>query len=240
MPFSPPIYIFNFRSFDPATLSLTGWWRGSFASSPWAGTASAGGSGARDLTEATNPPAVGTAQNGYDPADYDGTNDLIGSASELSVFVNDTTGSCWVLFRADTAAVSAGATVRVEDPGIISQDGGGVVWAITYSTSGVCALIYDVVYQEIVIAAATGSYHLAQMKWDGTDLFFRLNSGSWQSIACTGLLTGNTGALVTGKNYGASHFDGRILDMGITDIVLTDTEFDNVKLYINSRYGLSL
>lgn len=232
-----PLYT---AGFDPATLAMKGWWRGSYSASPWVGTASAGTSSAENLTEATNPPSAGTAQNGFNPANYDGTNDEISSAQELSVFVNDAAGSCWALFKADTAVASAGAGVRVEDPGIICQNGAGVVWGITFSTSGVCAFIFDTVYQEIVIAAATATYHLAQMKWNGTNLLFRLNSGTWQTLACTGLTPGNTGTLVTGRNYGVAFFDGQVLDTGITDIVLTDTEFDNVKSYVNTRYALSL
>jgi hypothetical protein len=46
-------------SFNPATLSLTGWWSaGNYVSGTYTGSASAGTSGGRNLTEATVPPAV--------------------------------------------------------------------------------------------------------------------------------------------------------------------------------------
>jgi hypothetical protein len=46
-------------SFNPATLSLTGWWSaGNYVSGTYTGSASAGASGGRNLTEATVPPAV--------------------------------------------------------------------------------------------------------------------------------------------------------------------------------------
>jgi hypothetical protein len=46
-------------NFDPTTLALTGYWRaGGYVSGTWTGVASAGTSGGRNLTEATNPPAV--------------------------------------------------------------------------------------------------------------------------------------------------------------------------------------
>lgn len=52
-------------SFDPATLNLSGWWRaGGYSSAGTAtftGRASAGASGGRDLTEATNKPAASTS-----------------------------------------------------------------------------------------------------------------------------------------------------------------------------------
>lgn len=227
-------------SFDPATLSLTGWWRGSYSASPWTGTASAGASGGNDLSEATTPPGVGATQNGFAPIDCNGTTQFLATSGQLNTYVNDAAGSCWVLFRADTAAASGGATVRVDDAGIVAQDSGATAWGITYSTDGVCGFIYDGAYQEIVVTAATGSYHLAQMKWDGVNLYFRTNSGVWQNLACTGISGAAAGVFVTGRNYAAAFYDGRVLDIGLTDAVLSDTEFDNIKSYVNSRYALSL
>ena len=65
---------------DPATLALTGWWRGSYdGSGTWSGTASAGSSGTRSLVELTNKPSSGTAVNGFNPATFDGVNDKLGA-----------------------------------------------------------------------------------------------------------------------------------------------------------------
>lgn len=46
-------------AYDPADLSLNGWWRDdTYATGTWTGVASAGGSGSRNLTEGTNPPSL--------------------------------------------------------------------------------------------------------------------------------------------------------------------------------------
>lgn len=48
-------------AFDRSTLTLAGWWRkGSYAVGTWSGSASAGSSGSRSATEATNQPTVST------------------------------------------------------------------------------------------------------------------------------------------------------------------------------------
>jgi hypothetical protein len=79
--------------FDPATLSLTGWWRAAYAGSPWAPTASAGTSGTanRDLgvDSGAATPSVGTALNGLDTADFDGsTQSMADGDSTLDTYVS--------------------------------------------------------------------------------------------------------------------------------------------------------
>ncbi len=226
--------------YDPAILSLTGWWRADFASSPWSPTASAGSSGANgDLEEATNPPGVGTAQNGYDPADFDGTNDRLNNASTAATLFNVGAGSVAVLFYANSAAAPAGSAV--DDEQLLGDS--GPYMGLVFTSSGVRAYIYDsgAAYQTTASSAAsTGAWHLAQMKWDATDLYSRVDSGAWSAgVPTTGPLL-LTGTLVIGKNYNTSYFDGNILDIITADSTLSDGDFDNLVVYVNDRYGLSL
>lgn len=224
---------------DPSSLALEGWWRGSYAGSPWAGTPSAGGSASRELTEATSPPSIGAAQNGYAPADFDGTDDVIGSSTAFTTFAPSAAGSIWCLFFADTAGSDAGAGLRFDNAGLVANDGGGTAFNLTFSTSGVAVDLYDGAWQELNTACATGAYHLAQVRWDSLTLELRIDSSAWATVAA-GAMTGSTGGIVLGRNYSSVFFDGRILDAGTAAIAMSDATFDSIKSYVNSRYGLAL
>ena len=230
-------------SYNPAALALTGWWRASYSGSPWAPTASTGPSGSNgNLAEATNPAAVGSAQNGYTPAAFDGTNDELSNVNLLSTFVNAGAGSAVVLFYAASASAAAPAWQPYDDPGLLVQSGGGTTWGINYSTMGVRVGLYDGTWRDLAVAAPTGSYHLAQVKWDGATLKVRVDSGSWSSLAagnCDPTAAG--GSLTAGRNYSsAAFFNGSVLEVLLTSNVLDDATFDNLKTYFATRYGLLL
>jgi hypothetical protein len=229
--------------FDLAALPLSGWWRGSYVGSPWTASASAGSSAANgDLSEATNPPAIGTALGGFTPASFDGTNDEISSSSLLDAFVAGGTGSALVLFLATQASAAAPAGQPYDDPGLVVQSGGGTTWGVNYSTAGVRVGFYDGAWQDLAVAAAVGVYHLAQVKWDGASLWLRVDSGSWSSLAAGACNPSAAGGVVTlGRNYSsAAFFQGRILETVFANAVLDDATFDKAKDYVNARYGLTL
>jgi hypothetical protein len=226
-------------AFNRATLTLTGWWKGSYGGSPWVGSASAGTSGSRNLTEATNPPAAGAAQNGLTPADFDGTNDKLSNALTLDNFITNSAGSVWILFRPDTAGTAAAAFSKHTQRGLLAQDGGSTTFSVTHSTAGVALSIYDTSQKEIEIACGIGAYHLAQVRWGGGNAELRVDNGLWSTTACTGM-TGTAGALVVGRNFFNQFFDGRILEVGIAASRLDDATFNNIKSAINSDFALSL
>src|SRR5690606_13622046 len=103
---------------------LTGFWRGSFSGSPWVGTASAGSSGTRDLTEATNPPSTGAAQNGYVPADFDGTNDVLGNATAMSTLLTASGYYYWALFELDAITGTLADSSAFSNAAVWSDSGG--------------------------------------------------------------------------------------------------------------------
>jgi len=53
-------------------------------------------------------------------------------------------------------------------------------------------------------------------------------------------MIGSTGGIVLGRNYATAFFDGRILEVGAAPSALSDATFDDIKSYVNSRYGLAL
>src|SRR5205814_1311397 len=80
-----------------------------------------------------------------------------------------------------------------------------------------------------------------QLKWDGTQMRMRIDSGGWSANTnAKTLQIFGTGQLVVGKNYASGFFDGRILEVGIAPSVISDANFDNIKAYVNTRYALAL
>lgn len=228
-------------AFDPATLALSAWYKAPFTASPWTPTASAGASGTNgDLTEATNPPASGATLGGQATADFDGTNDLLTSASGTTTFLTGAAWSAVVLFRADAAAADNGATLRRLNPALIGA--GNLKWGIYYASDGVSLSQTDgASTDERVVAASTGAWHLAQAKFGSGNLSLRVDSGAWSTLG--GLSNGSfdTTVLRVGKNQVFSVFyDGRIAEIMLAQTALPDATFDQIKSYVNAWTGQSL
>jgi hypothetical protein len=228
--------------FDPATLALTGWWRADsttgYVSGTWDGAASAGSSGSRDLTEATNPPGTGTAYGGHTAADFDGTNDRLATALTLNDFINNNAFSIGAIFEIDAAFADAGAGSRYTHPQFFT-DTTDAYFGFGFSTGGV-NLSCNASATERVVACGTGAIHCAQGKYDGTTLSLRVDSGARSTVLSTGP-AGLAGTMAMGRNYTATNFiNGRIIELYVTDLTLSDDSEDDFKEYWNARYGTSL
>ena len=226
-------------AFTPAQLALSGWWRASYAGSPWAGTASGGASGGRNVSEATNPPSVGPLQNGFAAALFDGTNDQLRTAITVDNFVSNGAGSIWALFLAVSAGADSGAGSRFNNKGIVANDGGGTMMNLTFSTAGVSALLFSSGWKDVTLACGTGAYHLAQMRWNGTLLGLRIDSGAWSTVACAAT-SFSGGAVVLGRNFGTAFQNMGLLDVGTAQSTFDDATFDDIKSYCNTQYALAL
>lgn len=247
MLFGLPSFVTNIAigspTFSIASLSLTGYWEdASYSLSTggiWLGSASAGASNGRNLSEVTNFPAkTGVGLSGY--PDFDGTNDKLESALTLNDFFSVSGWSAWVLFYADTAPSDAGATQRYNN----AQFFGGANYAticMGFSTAGV-HLLGGAVGTERVVACGTGGWHLAQGRYDGTNLELRVDSGAWSSVAAGATNpTFMTDTLRFGANYALNNFiDGKQRNMGFAASALSYAQFDNVKASLNAATGLTL
>lgn len=237
-----PFAFWKSGSFNPATLSLTGWWRASYGGSPWTPTASAGSSGSNgNLTKTADPaePAVGSAVNGFTPADFDGSNDaLAGTAADTALFTG-AAGSIVVLFYADAATADSGNWYG--NPQLLGHNGTSGRVGVGFSDAGVVAGYYDgSSHLYLAAAASTGAWHLGQVKWDSSNLKVRVDSGAWQTLgAGAASLVGDT--LRVGPDFLTSqHFNGKILEIMTAASALSDDNFNNIKSYVNTRYALSL
>ncbi len=224
-------------AFDPATLALTGWWRASYAGAPWAATASAGTSLANGgLTTNSDDPTVGTTQNGYAPADFNGSGNNLRNVTDITSFATTTASTIVALFRADTAAAPTG---NIYDDASLFIDA-NADYGLSFTTSGVGGFATAGVYKSKYVACATGAYHLVMMRHNGVNLGMTLDSAAEVTSVC-GTLTALSGNIDTGRGYGAAHFfDGRILELMIAGVALSDGDYANIRGYVNTRYGLAL
>jgi hypothetical protein len=222
--------------FNPGELVLPGWWRASYAGSPWVGTASAGGSAGQNLTEATNPPGTGAAVNGFVPADFDGTNDELTGAA-CSTFITTTNYGGWALVFIDAINTDNTANLMLNDAicgttgtaewGVYLRSTGPVVGVATASTTS---------FVETPIALNT--WQLVQFKGNGTNNFIRVNNGSW--LNGPGSTIASLAAALNVGDLAGGFLDGKILDLALLPVALTDARFNQVLSYCRARYGLAL
>lgn len=225
-------------TFDPATLALTGWWRGSYdGSGTWSGTASAGSSGTRSLVELTNKPSSGTAVNGFNPATFDGVNDKLGGAA-VSTYMTVAAYAGWALVNVSSISTNSAAPALYDNVTIWSNGAfGGLVLR---STGTVTLFHFDGSQQEVAASFSTATWQLVQWKYDGTNLKVRVNGGARSSTAA-GSLSDLTSTFYLSNRYdGTADLPADVLEVGLIDSALSDANEDNVLSYARSRYALAL
>lgn len=230
--------------FEDPNMSQFNWTlynRGSYTASPWAGTASAGISGTRSLAEATNPPGVGSAVNGFTPADFDGTNDRLRDAvNALNTYISDTSGTVVALFKMDALDADDGAASRYNDPQFIGHDATGNFY-FGINATGVFLGGWNGAAHDSISSAAvsTGAWHLAVGTWNGTTFYLSIDGAAFTSAART-LSLGGAGGIVMGANYNSTVFlNGQVLVAAAGQFTATMTDVDNIKTFVNNEFGMS-
>ncbi len=230
-------------SFSPSQLSLTAWWRGSYAAAPWVGTASAGVSANYNMVHDVSgtDPDVGSALNGYTPAVFGGAaeTDQLKTAENTTVFCK-TTGSIWCLFYASATPV---AGINYQNGNFICDVSNAEV-NFGYTDLGVTLCVYaNSAYREVRQRGTfTNGWHLAQASWDATELRLRVDGGAWQTTATgAGYVPISPGAMRMGVSYAATNrVNGKIIELGIADSVLSEATWNKLIYYVNGRYGLTI
>jgi len=223
-------------AFDPATLSLTGWWRASYSGSPWAGTASAGASGSRSLSEATHPPTTGTAVNSLTPADFGGVNSVLSGAA-ISTYISASAFSLWVLFNADTADSGAGGAYA--SPYLFGDT--ATYMFLSFDANGLNVRVSDgATFPTVTVACATGGWHLAQVQYGSSTLKLRVDGGAWSSTATCAAIADVSNTMRVGLSYSGTALDGRVAEVGVANTAIALATFDDVLTYTRGRYAQAL
>jgi hypothetical protein len=222
-------------------LSLTGWWRGSYTASPWAGTQSAGASATQNLTQATNPPLAGPPLNGFTTADFNGTSSTFDGAP-VATFHSTTTFSGWALVHVDS--INTDSATWSQNDAIVCTNGTGQFGIyLRDNGAGVVTVglaILSTVDRTVTTTFVKNSWQLVQWKSDGATMSIRVNGSAWASTTA-GSLGSLAAALDVGRNPGQNNFlDGRVAEIGLAAVQLTEAQFDAVRTYASARYGLTL
>lgn len=211
------------RAFDPSMLPMTALWR-DYAGAPWTSLASAGSSGGRTLTDAA-PPTTG-ALNGHGTADFGTTKKLAtASPSLVSSYLSAAAWSIYALVN-PTAALT----------GTIIYDNTGY-WDLGFSSGAAAVEVFNgSTYTKVSSAAlSVGAWALVQARYDGTNLSIRANGGSWVSTACVQIMD-----LATPLTMPTISASARVAELGISNISLSNSQFDSLLAYARARYGLAL
>lgn len=225
--------------FNPAALSLTGWWRAHYNGLPWAPTASAGTSGSNgNFVTAGSDPTNGSTLNGLACANFDGIAHLATNATDITSYATTSAATIIVLFQGDAQGAPTGSIY--DDCAIIRDSNAD--FGLTYTTNGVTGMAYSGGYISKSVSCPTGAPHLVMMTIDGTNLSMTIDSAAAVTQACA-TSTVMTGNLIIGASYnsGTQRFlNGRIWEIMLANTKLTTGNYNDIKSYVNARYGLAL
>ncbi len=230
--------------FDAATLSLTGWWRANYVDgATWDGTASAGASGGQTLTVSADV-AAGAVTGGYTPASFNAAgNSVLTTPVGITSLVSATASSGWFLIRTSSVIDSGGGS-GYQDGNLLSAGSGANIAIGHVRVAGTPKLIanfYDGDYHRAAVAMSIDAWHLAQWRHNGVNLEVRVDGGAWSSVAC-GTVSFSSGAVQIGQStyFGIVEYTGLMLEVAVTNSVLSDADFDNVRAYCIARYGVTV
>ncbi len=238
---------------DVTDLPLEALWQADYSGSPWVGTASAGDSGGRDLTNGVYTAwTVGTAQNGYDPAYGNGLSAVDAApAPEMQMRADgnwsDYTGayafSGWVVAKPEAAASMLWAQCDFNFPLLF-------YWNDTPAT---VTFHLKAANGTNVACSRTGgasdTYGLFTFRYDGAHVQVGVNEYPGRQPVANAphtepVDTTGGGNLRCGLNatIDSEVFLGDILEIGIgpTSRVLTDLEFCKIRCRARAKYDLPL
>lgn len=219
-------------AFDPTSLALTGYWRASYAGSPWVGTASAGTSSAQDAVTMIGAPDVGATVNGYAPADFDGVTDSLTVDDTLDTYAGALMLCGWALVYLDNAAGS-----------IISSNSALTFFVV--ATGGTIQFDLNSSGTSVSRAVSTGAWVLVTFRYNGTNAQVGVNeapgaAGGGSTAAYSTNLSPLTDTVHMGVDMGVGFFDGKVLEWALSDANITDGNYADIKAYCNTRYALAL
>ncbi len=225
---------------SPALAVLTGWYRGSYGGTPWAGTASAGTSATPALLDPGGGAAatVGSAVNTFTPAAFNGTSKYLKDNVTLAPSYISTTGyRLSFLINATAAAAPAGSIFN--NPGLFTENGGN--WGVVFNTDGVNVYHFSGSYKVAKQACSTGAWHAVDVVYDGVNLTVSVDGVAGTPVAA-GTLGSITGALMAfGANFNHTvFFNGTIMEMSTAQSAIAGSTPTMFKAYYNARYGLAL
>lgn len=222
--------------FDPATLPLSLWTRGSYGGAPWDSLPSAGASDTNPLIAGVAA-AVGGAVNGFTPADFNGTSHYLVGTDTTATMIGGTAWTLFALVNFDTLAVDSGVSanppVYSDDQALVGvefSDAQSRIWQFNAASSP---------FNATTSALVAGTWTMVNARWTGSNIQIGLNA-AWGATTAIASLAAATGAAWFGRNFNTAYADAKFMEIMVAASSLSDTDTTNVKGYWNSRYALSL
>lgn len=221
--------------FDLDAQSFSGWFNPSYSTLPHSGTASAGNSGLRTLSEATNPPSTTTAVNGYTPFRFDGSNDRLIASGTNSNYVTAGAGTFFAILRPITSAAD-NATVYLNKP--IWVDTTQALMGAGFSNAGFRPYIYDGGYKDLnTLPMSIGDWHWVAQTWNGTTLFGMVDSTTDSKAAGNAQVSGF--AIHIGTSYNGGVFANMdVLVLGWSTTAISSANLAKIRDCYLCRFAL--
>lgn len=233
--------------YDLATRALTGWWEGDdydAGTGTWTGKASAGTSGANDLTEATNKPSVGATLNGIATVDFArASSQKLTADGNIATYLSSSQYAFAVLLKA-RAWANDDPDANLAD-GIFADSNG--IFSLSGRTTGPGLILehYDTLGADTRATGSSdvGSWQLVIGRYSSSTGFLELSDdggATWGTpVACLDLnWSSPVGAIYVGCEYVLTKFfDGEMATLIFQDSHWNNTDVANVVSYINWRWG---
>jgi hypothetical protein len=226
---------------DPTTLTATGFVRGSYGGAPWAGTASAGTSGAKSFTAGTASPTVGTAINGLTPAVFNGTSQfLVDSVATIGGYVAAAAYEVELVINPGVQPTAAAAIYN--NPGILADSNGnfGIVM-FNDGTNDQIAVYQHTAggYFSAQQICGRGNWHHVRCSYDGTNMVVTVDGIPGQPQAAGNITGGLAGIAEVGRSNAVTvaYWAGSILEIFTTQAAPAKQALAYTG-YVNSRYQL--
>jgi hypothetical protein len=187
-------------------------------------------------------PATGVAINERPAPAFDGTDDVLTSASNvLSAFVSASAYHAFVVLRADAIAGTSG-TSYVND-GVIA-DGGAGWWGTFLRTQNglpeVLAFHWDGTDKfAIATGLVLGQDSLIESSFDGATIRCQVGPEPVGTISASNIAS-LTNAVFLGRSVGGITLDGCIASVIVCNQYLNSAERAAVRSYLSSRYGVGV
>lgn len=227
-------------AFDPATLSLTGWWKGenydASGTGLWTGTASAGTSGTHNFYDNTfagaYKPAVGASINGIPTVDMVDNFRWLETNATVGDFIDSTEGTIFVVANI-TSIGTSDSNPNLNDRILYFYGGFGGITAHSVAPS-IQMVSYDGTYDHDDVSFTLSQTTLFTYRINGGKIYSRKNKDSFSAGTLTGGISTTTGPIVTTS---PSNVIGRYGEI-IMAKGLSLSDCDNISDYLMSRFAI--
>jgi hypothetical protein len=222
---------------DPASLTLSGWFR-DYGGSPWNGTASQGGSssGVMSWPTGSETPSVGTAVDGHGTMSADGVDDLLRDPTlTMSSYLSSSAYTVVMLVKPKGGATAAASTYDDQQLFYCGGDAFGIGW----STSGVRAWHYDgsTFAGTGWAACAANQWHIVVVTFGSGTLSVSVDLGPLRTASRgNATLLGGAGAVPRIAKANSIFTNMELLELMTATSALSAGTISEIRSYLRARY----